>query len=184
MTTPTSAHPDRGDHVHANPVELFRREKEVYRHGEDRPLAGYVGLLATYATLTVSSLAVLKRRQRLGHRVGAADLALLAVTTFRVSRLVTKDSVTAVVRAPFTEYREPAGEGEVNEDVRGGTGWRHAVGELLTCPFCLGQWVATAATTSMYLAPDATRFAATVCAAGTASDVLQLAYSKTKESLG
>ena len=97
---------------------------------------------------------------------------------------MTKDSVTGAIRAPFTEYRESAGEGEVNEEVRGGTGWRHAVGELVTCPFCLGQWVATAATTSMLVAPDLTRFAGTICAVGVGSDLLQFGWSRTKESAG
>lgn len=163
--------------------EAAHRHVEAYRHGEDRPLAGYAGLLATYGTLTAAATTLVARRGRLSRPLRPADLALLAVTTYRVSRLLTKDSVTAVVRAPFTSYEEPAGEGEVNESVRG-DGWRHAVGELVTCPFCLGQWVATAATTSMAVAPEVTRFAGAICVAATASDLLQLAYSRTKEVLG
>ncbi|HET9692036.1 MAG TPA: DUF1360 domain-containing protein [Acidimicrobiales bacterium] len=173
-----------GHHAHVTPIDVLRRQHDEYRHGADRPLTGYLGLLATYGTLTAAATATIARRGRLARRVGLTDLALLAVTTFRISRLITKDSVTGAVRAPFTEYKEAAGEGEVNEEVRGGTGWRHAVGELVTCPFCLGQWVATAATTGMYLAPDVTRFAGTICATGVASDLFQLGWSSAKEALG
>lgn len=112
-----------------------------------------------------------------------SDLALISVATHRLSRLVTKDSVTAVVRAPFTRFEEPAGEGEVNEEVRG-TGLRHGVGELLTCPFCIAQWIATGFAFGLVLAPRATRFVATTLTAVTASDWLQFAHSalqKTEE---
>jgi hypothetical protein len=60
-----------------------------------------------------------------------------------VSRRITKDSVTSPFRAPFAEVRGPEGLGEVKQRVRG-RGLRRAIGELVTCPFCVGQWVATA----------------------------------------
>ena len=109
------------------------------------------------------------------------DLALLAVATHRLSRLITKDSVTAVVRAPFTQFNEPAGDGEVNEEVRG-TGLRHAVGELLTCPFCIAEWIATAFAFGLVLAPRATRFVAATLTAATASDWLQYAHSALRKT--
>jgi hypothetical protein len=67
------------------------------------------------------------------------DLLLYGLATEHLSRIITKDSVTAVLRAPFTHFKGAVGEGEVNEDVVG-KGFRHAVGELLTCPFCAAQW--------------------------------------------
>jgi hypothetical protein len=70
------------------------------------------------------------------------DLLLYALATEHLSRVITKDSLTSVLRSPFTRFKEPAGEGEVNEDAIG-TGARHAVGELFTCPFCMAQGVAT-----------------------------------------
>lgn len=85
-------------------------------------------------------------------------------------------SLLAVVRAPFTRFRKPIGAGEVYEDVRG-TGARHAVGELVSCPFRLGQWVATGFAFGLLLAPRATRQVASVFCAVTASDALQFAYA-------
>lgn len=83
--------------------------------------------------------------------------------------------MTAPFRAPFTEFDEPAGQGEVNEEVVG-TGLRHAVGELLTCPFCVAQWMATALVAAGVAAPQLTTAAVSVCAVARDSDYLQLTY--------
>jgi hypothetical protein len=92
-----------------------------------------------------------------------------------LSRVITKDSVTAVLRAPFTHFQEAAGEGEVNEDVAG-KGFRHAVGELLTCPFCAAQWVATGLVAGSVVSPVLTTAVISVSAAARASDYLNLVY--------
>ena len=156
--------------------ECVAREQQEHANGEERPLGGYAVLLLTYLTTVVSLGLVVRRRRKLPVRPGAADLALVAVATHKVARMLSKDSVLATVRMPFTRFEGPAGAGEVNESVRG-KGVRHAVGELLTCPFCLAQWVATLFTFGMLLAPRATRQVASVFCAVTASDYLQFAYA-------
>jgi hypothetical protein len=162
-------------------VDNTRRE---YANGADRPIGAYAVLLSIYASLVgVLTLIVRKRKAPLPERVNAADLALLAVATHKVSRLVTKDSVTATVRAPFTEFKEPAGEGEVNEEVRG-TGLRHAVGELLTCPFCFSQWAATAFAFGLVLAPRATRFTMSTLTAVTGADAMQFGFAALRKIEG
>jgi hypothetical protein len=85
-------------------------------------------------------------------RPGPTDLALLALATQHVTRLITKDSVTAPIRAPFTEFEGVAGEGEGNERLVG-SGLRHALGELLSRPFCVGQWAATGLVAGAVAAP-------------------------------
>jgi hypothetical protein len=152
------------------------REERAYAAGTPRPLGGYATLLSGYSAGVVALAWALRRRGRLPERIPAADLALLAVATHKLSRVVTKDSVMAVVRAPFTRFDEPIGEGEVNEEVRG-TGVRHAAGELLTCPFCFGQWIATAFVGAYAFAPRATRLVASVFAILAGSDALQFAYT-------
>jgi len=52
----------------------------------------------------------------------------------------------------------------------------HAFGELLTCPFCIAQWIATTSVAAYVAAPRQTRLAATVMTVAAASDVLQIAY--------
>ena len=81
---------------------------------------------------------------------------------------------------PFTVFQEPAGEGEVNEEVIG-HGAQHAIGELLTCPFCLGQWVATALVAGTVAAPTLTTAIVSVSALARASDYLQLLYGLIRE---
>ncbi len=113
--------------------------------------------------------------------MSAGDIALLAVGTHRLSRLVSKDSITAVVRAPFTRYVEPTMAGEVHEEVRG-TGLRHAAGELVSCPFCLGQWIGTAFVGGFIVAPRATRVVAGVFTVVAASDALQFAFGRLEKT--
>jgi len=153
------------------------QQERRYAGGAERPLGFYLGALAVYGTFA-SSAAVLLRRRRtpLPDRIAAADLALLAVATQQLSRTVTKDAVTSPLRAPFTRFAGRAGPGEVNEEVVA-HGWAHGAGELLTCPFCLSQWVATSFVLGMVVAPRATRLVASVLALRAGSDVLQFGYA-------
>jgi len=89
--------------------------------------------------------------------------------------------VTSPLRAPFTTFEGTSGEAELAESVRG-TGMRKAVGELVTCPFCLGQWVATALAYGFVLAPRTTRWTCSVFTALTVADFLQLAYAAAQEA--
>jgi hypothetical protein len=43
----------------------------------------------------------------------------------------------------LTEYEAPASASDVKEKSRG-TGLQRALGDLITCPYCMGPWVATA----------------------------------------
>jgi hypothetical protein len=51
------------------------------------------------------------------------------------------------------------------------------VGELITCPFCLAQWVATAFTAGLVFAPRATRLVAGTFSTVAISDALQNVYA-------
>jgi len=154
-----------------------RREAAAYKAGEERPLAGYLATMGTY-TASVAALvgAGALAGRRLPERVAPYDVVLLGVATHKVSRLVTKDTVTAPLRAPFTEFAGPQGQGELHEEVRG-HGLRHTLGELLTCPFCMAQWVATGFTAGLVFAPRATRLVASTFTAVALSDALQNIYA-------
>ncbi|MEN3362632.1 MAG: hypothetical protein V7637_6614 [Mycobacteriales bacterium] len=154
------------------------READRYRHGNDRPLRPYLGAMGVYGAAVAALAGVgAATGRRLPDRVGPWDLAVLGVATHKLSRLISKDTVTAPLRAPFTEYEGPQGEGELSERVRGGIGPRHALGELLTCPFCLAQWVATGFAAGLVFAPRATRLAGSTFAMVAVSDALQNVYA-------
>jgi hypothetical protein len=57
------------------------------------------------------------------------------------------------------------------------------VGELLVCPYCLGQWVSAGYATGLLFAPRATRFVGSIFAGLTVSDFLQVAYKAGQERI-
>ena len=157
--------------------EVFERTRQEYAPGEDRPLGSYTALMGAYVTATVVAAAVLHRRgHRLPARIAPADLALLAVATHRLTRTLAKEPITSPIRAPFTRFAGMSGPAELREEVRA-EGVRHAVGELLTCPFCMAQWTATTLAFGLVAAPRATRFAAGVMSVVAGADALQLLYT-------
>jgi hypothetical protein len=107
----------------------------------------------------------------------------MTVAAHKISRIITKDAVTSPFRAPLTRFQGPSGEGEITDAPRG-DGLRHALGELVTCPFCIAQWVVTVLAFAMVIAPRATRFFSSLFAMLTGSDFLQLAYARAQASLG
>jgi hypothetical protein len=147
---------------------------------DERPLKGYSIAMATYAATaaTVAAIARLTGR-KLPERPPASDLALLAVSTHKVSRLLTKDAITSPLRAPVTRFEGPAGEAEINESPRG-TGAKHALGELITCPFCTAVWVASGLAAGLVFAPRLTRFGMGIATAVAGADFLHLGYDAAK----
>ena len=161
-----------------SPVRRWAREqKHAYSPEEERPLGGLLGAMGTYLTLTAAGAAAVRASGReLPTRIPLGDAVLLAVATFRISRTIAKDPVTSPLRAPFTTFQGQSGEAEVAEEIREHGGVKHAIGELVTCPFCLAQWVATALVLGYAALPSATRLAALTMTVVAASDVGQFAY--------
>jgi hypothetical protein len=150
---------------------------------EHRPLGSYTALGVAFNGLIGGFLAARQRSGReLPERIEPYDLVLLGAATHKLSRLISKDKVTSPLRAPFTRYRGPAGPGEVSEEPRG-TGMRLALGELLVCPYCVGQWVAGAFACSLVTAPRTTRFVASIFTTLGVSDALQVVYKAGQEQL-
>ena len=156
---------------------LAAREKEEYEGGSDRPVGSFLVIMSVYLAGVAGLGVLLRRRGRvLPERMSLADLALITVATHKLSRLLAKDPVTSPLRAPFTRFAGTSGPAELQEKVRG-TGFRRAMGALVTCPFCLAVWVATGFRFALLLAPRGTRFAASILTAVTGADVLHLAYA-------
>jgi hypothetical protein len=148
---------------------------------ERPPLFSYAALMGIFNALFVGGLVAAARRGReLPVRVGAADLVTIGVASHKLSRLISKDKVTSPLRAPFTEFEESGGPGEVEESARG-RGARKAIGELLICPYCLGLWIVSAFSIGLLFAPRLTRFLAAIFSALTISDFLQIAYKAAEE---
>lgn len=155
------------------------RLRQAYAPHDHRPLGGYIAAMGSYTAVTGGLAGLVRLTGRpVPARPAAGDVILLSIATHKLSRLLSKDTITSPLRAPFTRYDRPIGTGEVMEQVRDqGSGARHAVGELVSCPFCLAVWIATGLTSGLVLAPRLTRLVSTALTAIAASDFLQLAYA-------
>jgi hypothetical protein len=184
----TPKHPDQ-DKVDSSgraPIKVAfgqaKEQKAAYAQGEERPLGGYLLLMAAYGASALGLSGLVRAGGRgLPERIGVADLALIGVATHKCARLLAKDPVTSPLRAPFTTFKGTSGPAELQEEPRG-TGLRKAVGELIVCPFCVGQWVATGFAFGLVLRPRATRLVASVFAALTVADFLQFAYAAAEKT--
>ncbi len=158
----------------------LEREQAEYSQGEERPLTAYAGGMAVYSTLVLALSTVARVQRRTLPTPTPFEVVLVATATHKLARLIAKENITSALRAPFTRYEGTAGPAELHEEVRG-HGVKHAVGELITCPFCLAQWTATGFTFGLVFAPRATRLVATTMTSVAVSDFLQLAYSWTQQ---
>ena len=146
-----------------------------------KPLGGYAFLAGVFTVALGGALAaaaadgddeVRELRWR--------DLVLLGIATHKLSRIATKDLVTSPFRAPFVKFKKSAGAGEVEEEARG-EGLQAAVGDLLTCPYCIAPWLASLLAFSFQRAPRTTRLLSGIFCITAASDFLNHLYVKAKE---
>lgn len=141
----------------------------------ERQLGAYAVLTGVYVAGIAAAAAAIERRRGLPERVDWQDLALIAIATQKLVRDITHDKVTAWMRAPFSRHQGKGQPGE-EESVVVGRGMRRAVGQLLVCPFCIGEWIGAGFVVAHPLAPRRTRFVASILAVHGVADFLQVAY--------
>src|SRR5262245_27254446 len=158
-------------------LRRLRGMAEGYAPGQERPLRGYLVTLGGYFGVCAGLIGLARLTgRRPPERPTTQDVVLVSIATHKLSRLLAKDSVTSPLRAPFASFEGATGDAELGERVRG-TGVAHAVGELVTCPFCLGVWIATGMAAGLVFAPRLTRMVAATFTAVATSDALQLSYA-------
>lgn len=153
--------------------------------GKELPLAAYAGLVGVYAAGFAAFLLLAAKRNRrpLPDKIGLSDVLLLSVGAYKLSRIIAKDRVTSPFRAPFVSYEGPGKTNELKEKPRG-TGMQRAVGDLLTCPWCVGPWAAAVLTYGFVLAPGAARVAGCVLSAAAMSDALHFGHDALVKEAG
>ena len=157
-----------------------RRLDSTTEYGSEAALlGGYAGLIVLF--ISVISGFLFSKRRSLPENINLSDLVLLGAGTQKVSRVLTKSRIGGVVRAPFTKLEGSSGAGEVEERPRG-SGLRRAIGELVSCPFCIGTWIASAGVAGLVTRPRLTRALASIFAVGSIADFVQQAYCKIKEA--
>jgi hypothetical protein len=136
-----------------------------------KPLPQYATLAAVFTGVLGGFLLLAGRR--LPERVSWNDVVRIGLASYKVGRLVAKDPVTKFVRAPVTQDEE-ASEPEPR-------GWRRVFGELVTCPYCVGLWIAAGFSYGLILFPRQTRFVTALFGAQAIADFLNAAYVKTRD---
>ena len=164
-------------------AERLTQVADRYRHGHDRPLGSYGLLDAVYGGVVLAIGAAARRRRSRLPELSVRDIGVIGVATHRLARTIAKDPITSPLRMPFTTYDGVSGAAELHEEVVA-EGFGHAVGELVTCPFCLAQWVATGFVAGMIFAPRATRLVAATFAGVAVADFLQYGYAAAQRQAG
>ena len=156
--------------------KLGQRIFEGYEEGEDIPLASYAALASVFNLIFALFLLLARVSGRdIPERVKPEDIVLFGAATHKLSWIVTRDAITAPLRAPFTELEEVKSSTNVQEKPRD-TGLQRSLGELLTCRFCLGMWISAFFAYGLVLFPAATRLVGAIFAMLTVSDHLHQFY--------
>jgi Protein of unknown function (DUF1360) len=134
--------------------------------------ADYVALEVVFATGLAGVVALTTRRTRNKVApIARAELPALAVATFALADVVSKERISTWLREPFVlesaDHRplEPTG-----------TGMRRAIGELLTCSRCAGTWSALGLLGLRTAFPTAGKVTVNVLALTGANDILQAGF--------
>src|SRR5207248_9372353 len=117
--------------------------------------------LAFYVASVAAVTGIAMEQDRLSRRISLLDLALLGIATHKLSRIVAKDRITGILRAPFVNYIRSTGAGVVEEEPRG-RGIQRGIGQLVSCPYCMAPWCATALGFGFAFAPRVPRFLAVI----------------------
>ena len=132
------------------------------------PYSSYAAIATAYLG-GIATVVAVARRAPAGT---ALDLIALSAATFKASRTLSRERVASFVRQPFVEGDAETGEGERPA----GEGVQRALGELVTCPRCIGAWTAAGLASSQVLAPRFGRLLTWSLGAAGANDFLQAAF--------
>lgn len=138
---------------------FFRMNSFANYGARDVPLRQYMELAGLFLASIVGLFTVMRARGHSLPKFRARDIVLFGIATHKLSRLIAKDRVTSPFRAPFARFKKEARGGELEEESRG-SGLQRAIGDLVTCPFCMSPWIATGLTFGFILNPRFTRLAA------------------------
>lgn len=176
------AEPPAGAAGPAAPAACVSPERPAGNRGvmetqpEPPPVRSYALVAAAFAL----GLALFLRlaRDRLPEQVAVRDVAQNAVAAHKLSRIVSREKVGAALRAPLTV--DPAATEAPAHGTTGAAGLRRALGELVTCPYCLDLWIAAALTAGTVVAPRTTRFVTAALASHAGADFLQAAFVRAR----
>lgn len=157
--------------MHDQPLELGGESPyAAYRLLSLVFIGGLAGLASSRAT-----------RRTFSKPPSAADIALTGAAAHQLAQIITSERVTMALRSPFTWQRDE-GRGGKRVEIPKEHGVHRAIGELLTCRYCIAPWIAAGLVAGHVFAPGPTRAVASVFAATAVSDWLTQAKTKLSHS--
>jgi hypothetical protein len=135
----------------------------------DTPPYGSYAAIAGVFLGGVTTVAALSRGAPAGR---ALDFLALSAATFKASRTLSRERVASFVRQPLVEGEAETGEGEQPA----GEGLQRALGELVTCPRCIGAWSAAVLASSQMVSPRFGRLLTWSLGAAGVNDFLQAGF--------
>lgn len=160
----------RGNRLHF--LDSHRDEKKSL-------LTSYGVLLTAFGVYTVLTYQASQCAEDKKSKFSLGDYLLLGFATHKITRILSHDRVTRPLRAPFTEEK-PQPKEKAKKEVSKGSGIQKALGDLLTCQFCLGPWVAASLLLGFNVLPQYSRRIASIFAVVAGSDFLHLGYQSLK----
>lgn len=101
----------------------------------------------------------------------ATELPVLGLAAFTLTKAVSKEKVGLWAREPLVE---PGDDGDRRPR---GRGVRYVLGELVTCPRCLGTWTSLGLVGLQVVRPREGRIVARILATAAINDVLQTSFT-------
>ncbi|MGE5221563.1 MAG: DUF1360 domain-containing protein [Omnitrophica WOR_2 bacterium] len=115
-----------------------------------------MGIFLSIFTAFVSKMTVW-RPDRKEYRITPFDLLLLGFATLRLGRMVAYDQVAEPLRKPFTRtVPDQTGAGDTVTP-KEESGMQRSIGQLISCPICIGTWISAGLVYGLHALPNATR---------------------------
>lgn len=109
--------------------------------------------LLFFLTLVLFGLFVLSQESYIGYSsLNVYDIVLLSLAAFRLTRLFVYDVIMKFFREMFWNAEQMNGEVILTKPIRGP---RRTIADLLSCPWCVGMWMAATVTFFYLLTPYA-----------------------------
>jgi hypothetical protein len=139
---------------------------------ENRSYGAYSFITVVYLVFFTLLASLVRRTKGTTKEVAGADIFLLGLATYRLSRLISYDRVTQYLRFPFIEPGKGAEQIEGTREEPKGQGLQHAIGQLLTCAYCSSVWAGTFNSAIYLLSPRVGRLFLLSMASSGLSEIL------------
>ncbi len=138
-----------------------------------QPLAAYLGISGAFVSLTATALFALRNRLPLKRQTGTD-----CTNAVRVCAGAYRDARRRDVAAPGAggQVREASRGGRSRGPRARGRGWRRALGELVSCPYCATPWIAAGVVFGSLAAPKVASAMTRIFSIVAVADFLQQGY--------